>query len=53
MDIKLQQVSYAYSKDTPFEKSALHDVDVNNPIWIISSDYWSYRFRKIDNTTAF
>lgn len=28
MDIKLQQVSYAYSKGTPFEKYALHDVDL-------------------------
>ncbi|MEO4055234.1 energy-coupling factor ABC transporter ATP-binding protein [Solibacillus sp. CAU 1738] len=28
MDIKLQQVSYAYSKGTPFEKFALFDVDL-------------------------
>ncbi|WP_042478671.1 energy-coupling factor ABC transporter ATP-binding protein [Bacillus ndiopicus] len=28
MDIKLQQVSYAYGKDTPFEKYALFDVDL-------------------------
>ncbi|ATP42178.1 energy-coupling factor ABC transporter ATP-binding protein [Solibacillus sp. R5-41] len=28
MDIKLQQVSYAYSKGTPFEKYALHDVEL-------------------------
>ena len=28
MDIKLQQVSYAYAKGTPFEKYALHDVDL-------------------------
>lgn len=28
MDIKLQQVSYAYAKGTPFEKYALFDVDV-------------------------
>ena len=31
MDIKLQQVSYAYSKGTPFEKYALYDVDLNIP----------------------
>ncbi|AWE09057.1 energy-coupling factor ABC transporter ATP-binding protein [Lysinibacillus sp. 2017] len=29
MDIQLQQVSYAYSKGTPFEKYALHDVDLS------------------------
>lgn len=29
MDIKLQQVSYAYAKGTPFEKRALFDVDLN------------------------
>ena len=29
MDIKLQQVSYAYSKGTPFEKYALHDVELS------------------------
>lgn len=28
MDIKLQQVSYAYAKGTPFEKRALYDVDL-------------------------
>lgn len=28
MDIKLQQVSYAYSKGTPFEKHALFDVNL-------------------------
>lgn len=28
MDIKLQQVSYAYAKGTPFEKYALFDVDL-------------------------
>ncbi|WP_431028418.1 energy-coupling factor ABC transporter ATP-binding protein [Lysinibacillus sp. LZ02] len=28
MDIKLQQVGYAYSKGTPFEKYALYDVDL-------------------------
>ena len=28
MDIQLQQVSYAYSKGTPFEKYALHDVNL-------------------------
>lgn len=28
MDISLQQVSYAYAKDTPFEKRALYDVDL-------------------------
>lgn len=28
MDIKLQQVSYAYSKGTPFEKYALHDIEL-------------------------
>lgn len=27
MDISLQQVGYLYSKDTPFEKRALHEVD--------------------------
>lgn len=31
MDIKLQQVSYAYSKGTPFEKYALFDVDLAIP----------------------
>lgn len=31
MDITLQQVSYAYAKDTPFEKKALFDVDLNIP----------------------
>ncbi|MEC1178149.1 energy-coupling factor ABC transporter ATP-binding protein [Metasolibacillus meyeri] len=31
MDIKLQQVSYAYGKDTPFEKYALFDVDLTIP----------------------
>ncbi|MEK4231109.1 energy-coupling factor ABC transporter ATP-binding protein [Solibacillus sp. FSL H8-0538] len=31
MDIKLQQVSYAYSKGTPFEKYALHDVELAIP----------------------
>ena len=29
MDIKLQQVSYAYAKGTPFEKRALFDVNLN------------------------
>lgn len=29
MDIQLQQVSYAYAKGTPFEKYALHDVDLS------------------------
>lgn len=28
MDIQLQQVNYAYSKGTPFEKYALHDVNL-------------------------
>lgn len=31
MDIKLQQVSYAYSQGTPFEKRALFDVDFEIP----------------------
>lgn len=31
MDIKLQQVSYAYSIGTPFEKYALFDVDIEIP----------------------
>ena len=31
MDIKLQQVSYAYSIGTPFEKYALFDVDLTIP----------------------
>ena len=31
MDIKLQQVSYAYSMGTPFEKHALFDVDLEIP----------------------
>ncbi len=31
MDITLQQVSYAYAKDTPFEKRALFDVNMNIP----------------------
>lgn len=31
MDIKLQQVSYAYSMGTPFEKFALFDVDLAIP----------------------
>lgn len=31
MDIKLQQVSYAYSVGTPFEKHALFDVNLNIP----------------------
>ena len=31
MDIKLQQVSYAYSKGTPFEKYALYDVELDIP----------------------
>ncbi|KGR92002.1 cobalt transporter ATP-binding subunit [Ureibacillus massiliensis 4400831 = CIP 108448 = CCUG 49529] len=31
MDIKLQQVSYAYSIGTPFEKYALFDVDLEIP----------------------
>ncbi|MCP1146441.1 energy-coupling factor ABC transporter ATP-binding protein [Lysinibacillus endophyticus] len=31
MDIKLQQVSYAYSMGTPFEKYALFDVDLAIP----------------------
>lgn len=31
MDITLQQVSYAYSKNTPFEKRALFDVDLHIP----------------------
>lgn len=31
MDIKLQQVSYAYSMGTPFEKFALFDVDLDIP----------------------
>ncbi|MDI2586256.1 energy-coupling factor ABC transporter ATP-binding protein [Psychrobacillus sp. NEAU-3TGS] len=31
MDITLQQVSYAYSKNTPFEKRALYDVDLHIP----------------------
>ncbi len=29
MDIQLQQVSYAYSKGTPFEKYALYDIDLS------------------------
>ena len=29
MDIKLQQVSYAYAQGTPFEKKALYDVELN------------------------
>ena len=28
MDIQLQQVSYAYARGTPFEKYALHDVNL-------------------------
>lgn len=31
MDIQLQQVGYAYSKGTPFEKHALHDVELTIP----------------------
>lgn len=31
MDIKLQQVGYAYAKDTPFEKRALVDVNLHIP----------------------
>ncbi|CAM5205300.1 Energy-coupling factor transporter ATP-binding protein EcfA2 [Ureibacillus acetophenoni] len=31
MDIKLQQVSFAYSMGTPFEKHALFDVDLEIP----------------------
>lgn len=31
MDIQLQQVSYAYSKGTPFEKKALFDVNLSIP----------------------
>ncbi len=31
MDITLQQVSYAYAKDTPFEKRALFQVDISIP----------------------
>lgn len=31
MDIKLQQVSYAYAQGTPFEKRALFDVDFGIP----------------------
>ncbi|WP_342599457.1 energy-coupling factor ABC transporter ATP-binding protein [Psychrobacillus sp. FSL H8-0483] len=31
MDITLQQVSYAYAKNTPFEKRALFNVDLNIP----------------------
>jgi len=31
MDIKLQQVSYAYAQGTPFEKRALFDVDFEIP----------------------
>lgn len=31
MDITLQQVSYAYAKNTPFEKRALFDVDLYIP----------------------
>ncbi|MEK4630320.1 MAG: energy-coupling factor ABC transporter ATP-binding protein [Solibacillus sp.] len=31
MDIQLQQVEYAYSKGTPFEKYALHHVDLMIP----------------------
>lgn len=31
MDISLQQIGYLYSKDTPFEKRALHSVDVEIP----------------------
>lgn len=31
MDIQLQQVSFAYSKGTPFEKKALFDVDLMIP----------------------
>ncbi|GLC89936.1 energy-coupling factor ABC transporter ATP-binding protein [Lysinibacillus piscis] len=31
MDIKLQQVSYAYAQGTPFEKRALFDVDFTIP----------------------
>lgn len=31
MDITLQQVSYAYAKDTPFEKRALFDVNLHIP----------------------
>ena len=31
MDIKLQQVSYAYAQGTPFEKRALFDVDFKIP----------------------
>ncbi|MEI4771122.1 energy-coupling factor ABC transporter ATP-binding protein [Psychrobacillus sp. FJAT-51614] len=31
MDIILQQVSYAYAKNTPFEKRALYDVDLHIP----------------------
>lgn len=31
MDITLQQVSYAYAKNTPFEKRALYDVNLHIP----------------------
>lgn len=31
MDIQLQQVSFAYSKGTPFEKRALFNIDLNIP----------------------
>lgn len=31
MDISLQQVGYLYAKDSPFEKRALHDVDITIP----------------------
>ena len=39
MDIKLQQVSYAYSEGTPFEKYALFDVDltISHPKRIMQS----------------
>ena len=53
MDITLQQVSYAYAKDTPFEKRALFDVDLDIPFRFVSSDYWAYRFREINDFTTF
>lgn len=31
MDISLQQVGYLYGKDTPFEKRAIYDVDIDVP----------------------
>lgn len=29
MDIKLQEIGYSYAKDTPFEKRALYEVNIN------------------------